>query len=343
MLSLRRNIDRIDREDRKLKAVLNAFLKTVSVMKDLPVGVDPETSGRYKEAVRQIEGQLAASCEPDVLGRSCEELRSLMKGLEAEANEAAQRREDDVRALFQAFGEAIQIVAQHNTVQTDRLEGFTSRLQGTEKINDLSLIRRQITSHLRDLKAIAEKAQGENNSGVAVLEKELAEFRYRLDNAERRASHDALTGLLNRGEGEERLASMLEKGGMLTAILLDLNDFKQINDTLGHAAGDQVLKLCARVLNANTGFSDLVCRWGGDEFLVVLRCDMAVAAEWAAKIDADLRVARTITVSGRKHAVSANAALGVVGHATGEDAHEFVARADAQMYRKKDALRKKTH
>lgn len=85
---------------------------------------------------------------------------------------------------------------------------------------------------------------------------------------------DPLTGLYNRRAGEQRLAAELarcsRKGDALTVLLLDLNKFKQINDTLGHAAGDLVLKEFGAALQKAIRGSDIAVRTGGDEFVVVL-------------------------------------------------------------------------
>ncbi len=85
---------------------------------------------------------------------------------------------------------------------------------------------------------------------------------------------DALTGLANRRVFDDGLAYLLESSGSTGAgfcvVLLDLDGFKQINDRYGHRSGDLVLKALARTLKARARGSDLVCRWGGDEFAVLL-------------------------------------------------------------------------
>jgi diguanylate cyclase (GGDEF)-like protein len=85
---------------------------------------------------------------------------------------------------------------------------------------------------------------------------------------------DALTGLYNRRFAEQRLvgevARSTRKGHPLTVVLLDLDEFKHINDTYGHPAGDLVLQEFAAALNRAIRSGDLAVRWGGDEFLLIL-------------------------------------------------------------------------
>lgn len=104
------------------------------------------------------------------------------------------------------------------------------------------------------------------------------------------ASHDTLTGLANRREFELRLERALDKlshqRGEHSLMFLDLDQFKVVNDTCGHAAGDQLLKQTAGLLEENIGAGALLARLGGDEFGVLLRnCD----AESAARIAEQLR------------------------------------------------------
>lgn len=86
-----------------------------------------------------------------------------------------------------------------------------------------------------------------------------------------RSSHDGLTGLLNRNSATEAVNSVLdsdEKGAMF---MIDMDNFKLINDVYGHAAGDNVLKMFARTLEDHSSAGDILCRLGGDEFVMFIR------------------------------------------------------------------------
>src|SRR5260370_10416236 len=103
------------------------------------------------------------------------------------------------------------------------------------------------------------------------------------------ASHDALTGLVNRREFEARLGNALDRlshqPGRHSLMFLDLVQFKVVNDTCGHAAGDQLLKQTSALLQENLGSDGLLARLGGDEFGVLLRdCDANVAMETAERL-----------------------------------------------------------
>jgi two-component system cell cycle response regulator len=103
------------------------------------------------------------------------------------------------------------------------------------------------------------------------------------------ARHDALTGLANRHALAEWLdsayLSALHNGSPISVMVIDLDHFKRVNDTLGHPAGDDVLQHAADCFRKHLRPTDRVCRWGGDEFLVVVpHCDSATAAEVAQRL-----------------------------------------------------------
>ena len=107
------------------------------------------------------------------------------------------------------------------------------------------------------------------------------------------ASHDSLTGLINRRAGEIELEVSLiqaqESDSPFCVVMTDIDDFKPINDTYGHARGDDVIKVVADILLEQTRKTDKCVRWGGEEFIVLLPfCDLGKATEIAETIRADL-------------------------------------------------------
>jgi diguanylate cyclase (GGDEF)-like protein len=153
------------------------------------------------------------------------------------------------------------------------------------------------------------------------------------------AHHDALTGLPNRGVVPERLVRALQRangaGGALALLLIDLNRFKEINDSLGHATGDAVLKQVAQRLSAVARDVDLVARLGGDEFLFeVDGGDERAALEAAERLVAALQEPIELADMHLNLEVS----IGIVLYPQhGSTPEELLRRADIAMYTAKAA------
>jgi diguanylate cyclase (GGDEF)-like protein len=150
------------------------------------------------------------------------------------------------------------------------------------------------------------------------------------------ASHDALTGLINRRALLDRGNELLDRrnaDGVLALLLIDLNHFKEVNDTLGHAAGDRVLNGVADRLREAAGADDIVSRLGGDEFAVLLNRlpAPAVAAHRADRLLAALH--QPIEVEGMRISVEASGGIAVAAGSGGMA--ELLRRADVAMYQAK--------
>jgi diguanylate cyclase (GGDEF)-like protein/PAS domain S-box-containing protein len=153
------------------------------------------------------------------------------------------------------------------------------------------------------------------------------------------AHHDMLTGLPNRAYLTERLTTILalaRRHGTLVAIMfIDLDNFKTVNDSLGHHVGDALLKGVAARIKEVLREADMVSRLGGDEFLVIL-ADFA-ALEDAAKVADKLlqTISAPIALEGQQ--LCANASIGIsVFPRDGDNADDLIRRADAAMYSAKD-------
>jgi diguanylate cyclase (GGDEF)-like protein len=146
--------------------------------------------------------------------------------------------------------------------------------------------------------------------------------------------HDALTGLPNRRAFDERLATEIARvnrhGGLLTLCLLDLDRFKQVNDTRGHAAGDDVLRGVAGNLGQLRG-EDSAYRLGGDEFALMLIEAAGLGAQRVTE-----RIGHAIRADRACDGVGAS--WGVAHFRPGDDAAAMLARADAALYAAKREL-----
>jgi diguanylate cyclase (GGDEF)-like protein len=149
----------------------------------------------------------------------------------------------------------------------------------------------------------------------------------------RQLTTDPLTGLLNRSgfvTAAERVRALAERGGLpLSIALIDLDRFKQVNDKLGHAAGDELLLELGRAWRAELRGSEVLARFGGDEFALVMAGAGIGGAEDALR---RLRTASAVEWS-----------VGVVEWEPGESLDRALARADAELYRAKRARRDCDH
>lgn len=156
---------------------------------------------------------------------------------------------------------------------------------------------------------------------------------------DRRARTDHLTGLLNRDEALNRLRMLLssERTGPFAVAFCDVDAFKQVNDSLGHAAGDALLIEAGRRIRGILREGDVVARVGGDEILVVL--PGVHTLDHALRVGEKLRTSLHTPVTTEGGTVRSTMSVGITVALPGEDAEDVTARADAAMYKAKQAGR----
>ena len=173
------------------------------------------------------------------------------------------------------------------------------------------------------------------------LRREVACLKEREAQAQRLADRDGLTGLYNRRRMLELLESTISEakqlGQCVGLLFIDLNGFKAINDEYGHIAGDSILTTTALRVAARVRAEDYVCRYGGDEFVVILPNVPSAAAVTRVADNIRERMALPHLIEGREQHLTA-----AVGESLyprdGDDAAQLLNRADQDMYRLKARL-----
>ncbi len=171
-----------------------------------------------------------------------------------------------------------------------------------------------------------------------ISERDITDERALAAQLSHQALHDTLTGLSNRALFDDRLeqarAKMMRDGGYCAVLLLDLDDFKGVNDSLGHLAGDQLLISVARRLEEVARDSDTLCRFGGDEFLYL--AEGLSSLEEASVVATRLLDALAAPFNVGGIAIEQRASIGiVVADASLNDRTEFLQDADVALYEAK--------
>lgn len=265
----------------------------------------------------------------DALDLALEQSHEVKAKVEAVADDLATAND----IVKQKIAGGTTLLSAHKTL----LAGTTVESQVQEVADDLHEVTETLAQGIDDLER-TEVALTESREILADTQAALAISQEEERDARRRALHDSMTGLPNRDLFDDRLSKTISlaarHGWTLAVMFLDLDGFKVINDTHGHAAGDSILKEVARRLSLHLRDEDTVCRNGGDEFLYLL-----VNPQGAENIDriaghVSANIAKPIAVGSRQCFVTASVGVAVypVDGATGD---ELIRNADTAMYRAK--------
>jgi diguanylate cyclase (GGDEF)-like protein len=245
----------------------------------------------------------------------------------------------EVKTLLLVMARTAESVGERDQRCAQQIGAITGRLKKIANLEDLTQIRASIVNSAAELKSSIDKMAAEGEAAIRQMRAEVSTYQAKLEEAEHMASRDALTGLRNRTSVESQIESRIGAAVPFCVAILDLNGFKKVNDEHGHLVGDEVLKQFAGELQSACRSTDILGRWGGDEFILLLDCGMAEAK---AQIDR-LRewVCGDYVLQGRSSPTKlrVDAAIGLAEHGLNEPIKELLDRADAEMYRNKAVSR----
>jgi diguanylate cyclase (GGDEF)-like protein len=179
-------------------------------------------------------------------------------------------------------------------------------------------------------------------NGIAITSRDVTEHRRRSDHVNYLAHHDHLTGLANRTLLHERLHQAIlrtqDHGQRVAVFLIDIDYFKQINDSLGHADGDILLATMGQRLLSSVRESDTVARMGGDEFVIVMPEFHTIQDVERCGEQIIRNASQPVEISGRKISMTLSVGITIFPE-NGRTAEELLRNADAAMYTAKDSGR----
>ncbi|MBQ7784386.1 MAG: GGDEF domain-containing protein [Oscillospiraceae bacterium] len=168
----------------------------------------------------------------------------------------------------------------------------------------------------------------EMQSSHAVLEDENAQLG-------RIAGTDTLTGLLNRHSMNRIMESTISSGVPFSLMMCDIDDFKKINDTYGHNNGDEILKAVSDIITDNMNERDYVCRWGGEEIMILtVGMPLSAAASAAERIRHDISEIEIITGG---DSIGCTITIGVAENTEADTISEIISLADKRLYKGKNS------
>ena len=333
VISLKKHIDAYGEE--LAKAAVSAYRAALTAMGKASVQATPSLGPVLLQKLDLLQANLSTNVTTDAMGNVHREFERELAQWGDNAAQHSREQAKEIKEIMVAVATTAAAIGERDQRYSSQFSGLTTRLNSIAKLDDLQTIRRSVVESASELKSAVEKMAEEGEKSISQLRSEVANYRTKLEESEKRESVDALTGVANRREIEAQLEERIAWRRAFCLAILDLNGFKQINDVHGHVAGDDLLKQFASELKAQFRSTDVVGRWGGDEFVVVIDSGLEEAKssldrvrKWAFgeyKISAGREIVQ----------VALKASIGVAAWDGKENAVALLARADQHMYAEK--------
>lgn len=292
----------------------------------------------------QTDALMKAATPPLTLRRLDDVERRLKDVIfkQTEAKGRAQEAQDELRQMLATFVERLSQMSESSSSYHGKMEESVRQIEQAKSIEEIAPVLKDVIGATRamanesltvrdELRAMREKTQA--------TEAELVKLHRELDRVSAQARHDTLTGALNRQGLDEALhrevSGMQRRDSPLCVALLDIDNFKKINDTRGHAAGDAALAHLATVARECMRPQDTLARYGGEEFVILLP-DTPLDKGVAAMTRLQRELTRRFFLDGNEKILITFSA-GVAQFDPGEVGREAIQRADRAMYLAKRA------
>jgi diguanylate cyclase (GGDEF)-like protein len=348
MISLKRYLDsaecgsgnRGDEEDRgTVQVVIDAYRSALIEMGNCSVDACPALGPDLKQSLTGLVERLFADVSSELVASTQSRARERLQDWGRRTGRHYQQKAAEVKELLLMMARTAESVGDRDLRCAQQMNEVTTRLKSIANLEDVTQIRASIERSASELKTSIDRMTAEGKAVVQQLQGQVSAYQSRLEEAEYIASCDLLTGLGSRLWVEGQLQKRIDAAQAFCAVMIDIDEFKRVNDDYGHVVGDELLKQFAGELRSACRSGDMIGRWGGDEFLVLFEGGIKDAEAHVERVRA--WVCGNYTVQGRRGSlkIRVNASFGLAEHAVGETLRELLDQADAQMYLHKGGAR----
>jgi diguanylate cyclase (GGDEF)-like protein len=318
---------------------VSAYASALIEMGDCSIEACPAVGEDLKRQLIELSAHLSTDISSAELASASTHVQEQLHEWGKRTSTHYRQKTDEVKELLIVMARAAESVGSRDLRCAGQISEVTSRLREIASLDDLTEIRASIKKSAADLKTSIDRMTIEGRALIDELQKQVICCRARLEEVEELASRDALTGVRSRMNVENRIKDRIAAGTRFCVAMLDIDDFKRVNDQYGHVIGDELLKQFAGELRAVCRSTDVIGRWGGDEFIILLDCAMDEAIGQRDRLRKWVCGNYTIEGSSGPTKLDLNISVGLAEYKPGEAMKALLARADDAMYEHKGISR----
>jgi diguanylate cyclase (GGDEF)-like protein len=322
-----------------LPAAMAAYRSALLEMGNCSLDACPGLGEELKRGLGKLEAELSIAKSRAAVEATEKRVQEQLQEWGRDTARHYKEKTDEVKDLLIVMARTAESVGARDQRCTGQIHEVTARLTTIASLEDLSEIRASIKKSAAELKTTIDRMTAEGKAALEQLHVEVSNYQAKLEKAEEIAARDALTGLRSRLCVESQIERRIGAGTPFCVAIVDIDEFKKVNDTHGHLTGDELLKQFATELKSACRTTDLIGRWGGDEFLILLDYGLAEASAQTERLSK--WVCGNYSLQSRTGAMKlrVDASIGLAEHLAGETMKDLLARADAAMYLNKEASR----
>ena len=327
------------RPETPFAAALEAYGAALLAVGHCSLDACPGLGDGLEMSMAQLRGELSAAMPAAHLAGHSQQVQERLRDWGHDVSRHYQAKAREVKEILLTMARTAESVSAHDAHSASQMHAVTERLRAVATLEDLSEIRASINRSAAELKSSIDRMTEEGKEALDRLRRQVADYQAKLEEAERIASRDGLTGVSSRIYVESQIEQRMEAGAAFSLAIVDIDDFKRVNDRHGHLAGDALLRQFAAELRSACRSSDVIGRWGGDEFVLLFDAELQEARAQTERLRKWVCGDYTLRELDGGLKLEVTASIGLAACTRGETMSDLVARADRAMYEEKAARR----
>jgi len=313
------------------------------LLKEFALDIVEIRTDRYHAAIDQFGETVSGRAEPKRILSRFDKQKSVMAGFIGDQKHYIAEREAELRNIIDLLTRAMVSVDVENDAYHQKILEQGEKMEQITRLDDIRKIKSALEKEVQTLRETVRHKQEGEQARIENLSGQVKILRQELEHAKEESFRDGLTGTYNRRAFDDRLQSLVERNLIhrqdFALLVLDIDDFKSVNDTYGHPVGDRVILAVANTCNQMVRSDDFLARYGGEEFVIILPgASRRNAAKKAKQICQTINSTRyTLGSDAVEESLSLTVSIGVAAFKRGDTAATVLERADLALYKAKHA------
>jgi diguanylate cyclase len=298
----------------------------------------------FKEELKDLVWQITTAERPKRIELDFERRKGKLLAFIERQKTYIEDREKELRDIIDLLTKAMANLDVENHEFYRRVYDQSEKMEQITRLDDMKKIKTALKHEVDQMRNIVELKKDQDMRQVKHLASQVDALQQELKKARTKSMLDGLTGVYNREAFNNTLGEYIERSLLMNTgfalLMLDLDDFKAVNDTHGHLIGDRVLMAFAKKCRDSVRGDDIIARYGGEEFAIILSgANLRNALAKARQICSAVAAARYATCESNNEQdyLSVTVSIGVSNYKKGDTAESLISRADKALYKAKRA------
>lgn len=323
--------------------LLASFNALLGFLRDFALDIKEIKSDAFKTDVSGISDSFSQEKKLKKLQSTFEKNKNIIADFIERQKQYLYDREYELKDIIELLTQAMVELDSESQEYNQKILKQSEKIERITRLDDIKKIKQALAQEIEQIRETVKEKQTQDIAKLDKLSKQVSTLNVQLKNAREESLKDGLTGISNRKAFDRYLQKLVDKGGKSSSdfsmLLLDIDDFKKVNDTYGHQIGDRVILAVVNKCRQSIRNEDFMARYGGEEFVIILpgasHRNAVKKANHICKTIGSTRYSLEDVNPGETLAVTVS--LGVSRYRKSDTVASVTVRADKALYRAKNS------